>query len=82
MLSLFFPQLQLLVFVEFARITFGCKLFFILFYIKFGFHLHGVSRAEFSLTEPIPLQAVYIDHSRNPQLLYGYEDMDMSATRL
>ena len=30
-----------------------------------------VSRAEFSLTEPIPLQAVYIDHSRNPRLLYG-----------
>ena len=34
-------------------------------------HHHGVSRAEFSLTEPIPLQAVYIDHSRNPRLLYG-----------
>ena len=32
---------------------------------------HGVSRAKFSLTEPIPLQAVYIDHSRNPRLLYG-----------
>ena len=32
---------------------------------------HGVSRAEFSLTESIPLQAVYVDHSRNPQLLYG-----------
>ena len=41
------------------------------FFFFFGFHLHGVSRAEFSLTEPIPLQAVYIDHSRNPQLLYG-----------
>ena len=27
--------------------------------------------AEFSLTEPVPLQAVYIDHSRNPRLLYG-----------
>ena len=39
--------------------------------VFFGFHLHGVSRAEFSLTEPIPLQAVYIDHSRNPRLLYG-----------
>ena len=37
----------------------------------FRVHLHGVSRAEFSLTEPIPLQAVYIDHSRNPRLLYG-----------
>ena len=34
-------------------------------------HHHGVSRAEFSLTEPIPVQAVYIDHSRNPRLLYG-----------
>ena len=34
-------------------------------------HRHGVTRAEFSLTEPIPLQAVYIDHSRNPRLLYG-----------
>ena len=34
-------------------------------------HHHGVSRAEFSLTEPILLQAVYIDHSRNPRLLYG-----------
>ena len=31
---------------------------------------HSVSRAEFSLTEPIPLQAVYVDHSRNPPLLY------------
>ena len=29
------------------------------------------SRAEFSLTEPIPLQAVYVDHSRNQRLLYG-----------
>ena len=28
---------------------------------------HGVSRTEFSLTEPIPLQAVYVDHSRNPR---------------
>ena len=37
----------------------------------FGVHLHGVSRAEFSLTEAIPLQAVYIGHSRNLQLLYG-----------
>ena len=36
-------------------------------------HHHSVSRAEFSLTEPILLQAVYIDHSRNrnPRLLYG-----------
>ena len=32
--------------------------------LVFGIHHHGVSRAEFSLTEPIPLQAVYIDHSR------------------
>ena len=30
-----------------------------------------MSRAEFSLTEPIPLQAVYVDHSRNPRLLNG-----------
>ena len=26
---------------------------------------HGVSRADFSLTEPISSQAVYVDHSRN-----------------
>ena len=32
---------------------------------------HGVSRAEFSLTETIPLQAAYVDHSWNPRLLYG-----------
>ena len=32
---------------------------------------HGVSRAEFSLTEPVSFQAVYVDHNRNPQLLYG-----------
>ena len=41
-------------------------LFFFLFFLH-----QGVSRAEFSPTEPIPLQAVYVDHSRNPQLLYG-----------
>ena len=32
---------------------------------------HGVSRAELSLTEAIPLQVVYVDHSRNSRLLYG-----------
>ena len=30
---------------------------------------HGVSRAEFSLAEPNPLQAAYVDHSRNPRSL-------------
>ena len=32
---------------------------------------HGVSWTEFSLTELIPLQAVYVDHSRHPRILYG-----------
>ena len=32
---------------------------------------HGVSKADLSLMEAIPLQAVYVDHSRNPRLLYG-----------
>ena len=36
------------------------------YYGVIGVLHHGVSRAEFSLTEPIPLQAVYVDHSRNP----------------
>ena len=40
---------------------------------------HGVSRAEFSLTESIPLQAVYVDHSRNPRLLYGHEYMTVDS---
>ena len=32
---------------------------------------HGVSRADFSLTKPIPLRAVNVDYNRNPRLLYG-----------
>ena len=36
-----------------------------------GVHHRGVSRAEFSLTKPIPLQVVYIDHSRTQRILYG-----------
>ena len=43
----------------------------LLFCLPLFFLHHGVSRAEFSLTEPISLQAVYVDHNRNPQLLYG-----------
>ena len=54
------------------------SLFFSNYFFSLGFqpiqddfqvHHHGVSRAEFSLTEPIPLQVVYIDHSRYPRLL-------------
>ena len=44
----------------------------------------GVSRAEFSLVEPIPFQAVYIDYSRNPRLLMarlGHEYMDVDSKK-
>ena len=41
---------------------------------------HGVSRAEFSLTEPIPLQAVYDDHSRNYSMAcLGHEHMAIDS---
>ena len=43
-----------------------------------GVYHHSVSRAEFSLTEPIPLRAVYTDHSRNPRFCMarlGHEHM-------
>ena len=36
--------------------------------------------AEFSLTEPVPLQAVYIDHSRNPRLLYEHMTVDSKSS--
>ena len=36
------------------------------------FFITVFDRAEFILTEPIPLQAVYIDHSRFSRLLYGW----------
>ena len=48
------------------------------YYGVFGVQNHGVSRAEFSLTEPIPLQAVYIHHSRNMARL-GHEHMALDS---
>ena len=38
--------------------------------IQTSLFFYGVSWAEFSLTEPIPLQAVNVDLSQNPRLLY------------
>ena len=35
-----------------------------------GVSIHGISPGELRLTDPVPLQAVYVDNSRNLQLLY------------